>query len=810
MKGINTNYTFTPVSKQVDFSTLSGFDIRHLTAIINVTANQIIYAAGKTGYGLASIAGSVITLQYDTTAMNSGDKLAVFYDATSISVDTGLSQPLTDTQLRATAVPVSGSVSVSNFPSSTEISNDSGNPIPVSGTVTANTGLSQPLTDTQLRASDVNVHVQNFPASVEISNDSGNAIPVSGTVSISNSSIEISNDVGNPIPVSGTVSVSNSVGFVSTNNSTTTLLGANAIFTGTADDLLNYAEATCSLVVDRNGTLSIEYSHDGTTWAHVQSYPITVTTPGVAEGFNFSVMAEARYFRIVYTNGGTAQGSFSIQTILKTTNSNGEVHAISQSVLDNTDALVVKGTIFGKTTGGGGGYVPVKVNPSGALTVESTVTSSALPTGASTSALQTTGNNSLASIDSKLQFEYGNDGRVRTGEETLLFFDQINGNVVNSELWKATLSGMALTQTNGTMVLNSGSALTANSYYNLVSSKSFNRVFEFPIYVATQFKYTVGNTETIEFGLLSASTNSAPTDGFFIRINSTGVYGVCNINGDETTSVITGPTANNNYYSDIVIYDKSVAFEIQDINGNKYSTSIPFLPSAASNARLGVSYRIYNGGTTATTASTLSIYAVSVIQMDWATEKPYDEQMSSSTHNFSQIEPLTFVKTANWTNNTQPSTATLSNTTAGYTTLGGYFRFSNLNGSNTDYALFAYQVPVGFSLVINGITVDTAVTTTLGATAGILSWAAGLGCSAVSLATTDSWPTSSAPKFVPLGMQGFSSASVAGTVGTPLNKHFDTPIVVEGGEYLHIILRVISGTGTGQYTGMVGIDGYFE
>lgn len=38
-----------------------------------------------------------------------------------------------------------------------EISNDSGNPIPVTGTITANTGLSQPLTDSQLRASNVNV-----------------------------------------------------------------------------------------------------------------------------------------------------------------------------------------------------------------------------------------------------------------------------------------------------------------------------------------------------------------------------------------------------------------------------------------------------------------------------------------------------------------------------------------------------------------------------------------------------------------------------------------------------------------------------
>lgn len=37
---------------------------------------------------------------------------------------------------------------------------------------------------------------------VEITNDSGSPIPVSGTVAISNSSVEIANDAGNPIPVS--------------------------------------------------------------------------------------------------------------------------------------------------------------------------------------------------------------------------------------------------------------------------------------------------------------------------------------------------------------------------------------------------------------------------------------------------------------------------------------------------------------------------------------------------------------------------------------------------------------------------------
>lgn len=36
---------------------------------------------------------------------------------------------------------------------------------------------------------------------IEISNDTGNPIPVSGTVALSNTSLEISNDIGNPIPI---------------------------------------------------------------------------------------------------------------------------------------------------------------------------------------------------------------------------------------------------------------------------------------------------------------------------------------------------------------------------------------------------------------------------------------------------------------------------------------------------------------------------------------------------------------------------------------------------------------------------------
>lgn len=91
---------------------------------------------------------------------------------------------------------------------------------------------------------------------------------------------------------------------------------------------------------------------------------------------------------------------------------------ITDTLTDNTLASITRSVITGVTTGGGGGYVNVKVNPSGALVADVTGTVSAtqsgtwninnisgtisIPTGASTSALQTQISNQLpASLGSK-------------------------------------------------------------------------------------------------------------------------------------------------------------------------------------------------------------------------------------------------------------------------------------------------------------------------------------------------------------------------------------------------------------------------
>lgn len=162
-------------------------------------------------------------------------------------------------------------------------------------------------------------------------------------------------------------------GTISTNNSTSTPLGIGATYTGIGEEVKDYVGIGTSIVVDRSGTINVEFSTDNINWNHIQVYPITVATPGVVEGFFYQFMCEARYFRFRYVNGATAQGTFKIQTIFKRAAGTSEVQAVNVPLLANTDALVTKGVIYGVTTAGGGGYVGVKVAPSGAIQVGGTV-----------------------------------------------------------------------------------------------------------------------------------------------------------------------------------------------------------------------------------------------------------------------------------------------------------------------------------------------------------------------------------------------------------------------------------------------------
>lgn len=105
---------------------------------------------------------------------------------------------------------------------------------------------------------------------------------------------------------------------VDSNNSTSTPLLAAAVFTGTATDVSRYASMNVSIFTDQasatNG-LAMQQSCDGTNWDIVDSY--TVASQSAGGGKTYSVQSAAKWFRVVYTNGGTNQGAFRLQTLLK-------------------------------------------------------------------------------------------------------------------------------------------------------------------------------------------------------------------------------------------------------------------------------------------------------------------------------------------------------------------------------------------------------------------------------------------------------------------------------------------------------------
>ena len=103
-------------------------------------------------------------------------------------------------------------------------------------------------------------------------------------------------------------------GLVSTNNSSATPLGSGATFTGTADDLTDYAAVTVYVfanIASATDGCSIQQSSDGTNWDHLDVYTVPAST-----GKSFHIQAAAKFLRVVYTNSGSAQGSFRLQTIL--------------------------------------------------------------------------------------------------------------------------------------------------------------------------------------------------------------------------------------------------------------------------------------------------------------------------------------------------------------------------------------------------------------------------------------------------------------------------------------------------------------
>lgn len=163
----------------------------------------------------------------------------------------------------------------------------------------------------------------------------------------------------------GSINVITNGSVVSSNNSTTTPLGGGATFTGTADETTSYNSVTVltySDVASAADGLKVQWSSDGTNWDITDSFTIEAAT---GEDYHFGVMA--RYMRVTYTNGGSAQGSFRLQTLLHKGAINHTNHRLSDAIDGDHNAEIVKSVLTGLAPSGS--FVNVDATNGGSLKV---------------------------------------------------------------------------------------------------------------------------------------------------------------------------------------------------------------------------------------------------------------------------------------------------------------------------------------------------------------------------------------------------------------------------------------------------------
>jgi hypothetical protein len=115
------------------------------------------------------------------------------------------------------------------------------------------------------------------------------------------------------VPISGSPSAYN----VSTRYAdSSSALGSGATFTGTGRDsgaavTSQYSKIRALAASDQSGNLYLEQSPDNSTWYTTKTIALTGGTPVTLEDGLIQ-----RYWRVRYVNGGTAQGSFRLDSAM--------------------------------------------------------------------------------------------------------------------------------------------------------------------------------------------------------------------------------------------------------------------------------------------------------------------------------------------------------------------------------------------------------------------------------------------------------------------------------------------------------------
>jgi hypothetical protein len=158
-------------------------------------------------------------------------------------------------------------------------------------------------------------------------------------------------DTADIIPTNGNFGiVAIAPGHVSTSNSTTETLDPDEAFTGDWEDITNFGVIVISIkanVASATNGLMVQFSCDGTDGCIISDDTFTIPAD---TGKTFSFQAAAQYFKVTYTNGGTIQTDFDLQTVLKPYYVKPSSHRIQDPIIDDDDAELTKAVLTGQSS----------------------------------------------------------------------------------------------------------------------------------------------------------------------------------------------------------------------------------------------------------------------------------------------------------------------------------------------------------------------------------------------------------------------------------------------------------------------------
>jgi hypothetical protein len=421
--------------------------------------------------------------------------------------------------------------------------------------------------------------------------------------------------------------------------------------------------------------------------------------------------------------------------------------------------------------------------------------------------------------------EVDKDYRLRVAHDNLLDQELFNYTAQNTGKHTFTFTTLAATIGTGGITTNSSSVTTTTTGLNFGTHAMFpvggtqTTVCE----TSVAFSAQPNANTVIDFGLFQrgASTAFAPLDGFYFRLNSSGLFGVVNSGGVETTTAVfpsslgSGTYAyTNNATNRYLIQANNVSVSFW-INNFKYGEILT--PAGVNfpckSLALPWSFRhaIVGGAAGAVTQAVFSDYRVFIRGSQYA-----DRLGVIGNRVYGSYQGLsggTIGSLATYPNSTNPTAAAPSNTalTANLPGgLGGQGAVTAAAAAATDGIWSSYQIPAGSSTVqgrrcvLRGVLLDAVnLGAAVATTATTIQFSLAFGHTAASLATAETasmaTATTKASRRVPLGFMTWPIGAAIGAQpqSGPLFVDLgDAPIYINPGEFVALVGKFLAGTAT--------------